>query len=199
MKLIQFNLQGDENIITPSERKVRSNLQKSIAKRLQGLSGAFRQSQKEYLARISAQKSGSTIQGLDFLSNNGNTTSNNNDLINDHNDFTSMQMMELENTEALVNERDAEITRIAQSIEELATIFKELAVLVIDQGTVLDRIDFNMEQVVEHTRQGIDQLIVADTHSKSNRPLKCVLILIVLIIIFAIILFYKWKRKLGFK
>ena len=36
---------------------------------------------------------------------------------------------------------------IAKSIEELATIFKELAVLVIDQGTILDRIDFNMEQV----------------------------------------------------
>ena len=36
---------------------------------------------------------------------------------------------------------------LAQSIEELSEIFKELAVLVIDQGTILDRIDFNMEQV----------------------------------------------------
>lgn len=197
--LRQFNLQGDEHVITPSERKVRSNLQKSIAKRLQGLSGAFRQSQKEYLARISAQKTGENIQGLDFLSTNGSKNSSNSDYMNESNDFTSVQLMELEDTEALVHERDEEITRIAQSIEELATIFKELAVLVIDQGTVLDRIDFNMEQVVEHTRQGIDQLVVADTHSKSNRPLKCVLILIVLIMIFAIILFYKWKRKLGFK
>ena len=34
-----------------------------------------------------------------------------------------------------------------KSIEDLSTIFKELAVLVIDQGTILDRIDFNMEQV----------------------------------------------------
>lgn len=44
--------------------------------------------------------------------------------------------------------RDQEIQHIARSIEELSQIFKELAVLVIDQGTVLDRIDFNMEQVV---------------------------------------------------
>ncbi len=36
---------------------------------------------------------------------------------------------------------------LAKSIEELSVIFKELAVLVIDQGTVLDRIDYNMEQV----------------------------------------------------
>ena len=44
-----------------------------------------------------------------------------------------------------VNERDTEIMRIAQSIEELAVIFKQLAVLVIDQGTILDRIDYYQE------------------------------------------------------
>jgi len=43
--------------------------------------------------------------------------------------------------------RDHEINAIVQSIEELSQIFKELAVLVIDQGTILDRIDYNMEQV----------------------------------------------------
>lgn len=37
--------------------------------------------------------------------------------------------------------------RIAQSIEELAHVMKHLAELVIDQGTVLDRIDYNMDQV----------------------------------------------------
>jgi syntaxin 16 len=31
-------------------------------------------------------------------------------------------------------------------------------VLVIDQGTILDRIDFNMEQVVERTQEGLVQL-----------------------------------------
>ena len=33
-----------------------------------------------------------------------------------------------------MDERDAEIVQIAQSIEELAAIFKELAAMVIDQG-----------------------------------------------------------------
>jgi hypothetical protein len=28
-----------------------------------------------------------------------------------------------------------------------ATVFKELAAMVIDQGTIIDRIDYNMEQV----------------------------------------------------
>lgn len=51
----------------------------------------------------------------------------------------------------MVAERDEEIRKIAESIQELSTIFKELAVLVIDQGTILDRIDFNMEQVLIKT------------------------------------------------
>lgn len=44
------------------------------------------------------------------------------------------------------------MTTISESIEELSSMFKELVVLVIDQGTILDRIDCNMEAVVEHTR-----------------------------------------------
>lgn len=48
--------------------------------------------------------------------------------------------------------RDTEIQRIAESIEELANIMKHLAGLVIDQGTILDRIDYNMDAAVEHTK-----------------------------------------------
>jgi hypothetical protein len=44
-----------------------------------------------------------------------------------------------------VKERDAEIKKTAQSIEELSGIFKELALLVIDRGTIADRIDYNLE------------------------------------------------------
>jgi syntaxin 16 len=54
----------------------------------------------------------------------------------------------VDDLEQVAAERDMEISRIATSIEELSAIFKELAVLVIDQGTILDRIDFNMEQVL---------------------------------------------------
>ena len=85
--------------------------------------------------------------------------------------FNDDQMAAVELAEVVVEERDAEIMRIASSIEELSTIFKELAVLVIDQGTVLDRIDYNMEQVVERTKQGMKELETAEKHQKSSRPL----------------------------
>lgn len=96
-------------------------------------------------------------------------------------------------TEA-VNSRDQEIANIAQSIEELGTIFKELAVLVIDQGTILDRIDYNMEAVVEHTKTGIQQLEKAEKHQKNARPMKCIICLLCLIFVLLIILVLKHRR-----
>ena len=57
-------------------------------------------------------------------------------------------MKELEDVEMNVDHRNQEIKKIWESVTELHTIFKELWVLVIDQGTMLDRIDYNVEQVV---------------------------------------------------
>lgn len=49
--------------------------------------------------------------------------------------------------DAFAQERDREVRNILQSINDLAQIMKDLSVLVIDQGTIVDRIDYNMEQV----------------------------------------------------
>ena len=94
-----------------------------------------------------------------------------------------------------VQSRDNEIVQIAKSIEELSSIFKELAVLVIDQGTILDRIDYNMEAVVEHTKEGIGQLEKAEKSQKNSRPLKCIICLSITIVILLFILVLKHRRR----
>lgn len=91
----------------------------------------------------------------------------------------------------LVNQRDEEIVRIAKSIEELAAMFKELAALIIDQGTILDRIDFNMEHALEDVKTGVEQLNKAEAHQKSAMSVKCIAALIVLIGILVIVLILK--------
>ena len=55
--------------------------------------------------------------------------------------------MRVDTMDAFAAERDREVRGILQSINDLAQIMKDLSVLVIDQGTIVDRIDYNMEQV----------------------------------------------------
>jgi len=180
--LTKNDLQNES--VSDSEATVRNNIQRSLAKKLQSLSMAFRSSQREYMTKLKMQKTG---DGFDFLSEEDpNKMKNNID-----SGFTEQQLAVLEQEEALVNERDEEINNIVKSIEELSAIFKELAVLVIDQGTILDRIDFNMEQVVEHTKEGVEQLEKAEKYQKSARSMKCIFCLIFMICIMFIVLILK--------
>ena len=63
------------------------------------------------------------------------------------------QMLRVEGMEAFAEERDREVRAILQSINDLGQIMKDLSTLVIDQGTILDRIDANMDQVCPMFRQ----------------------------------------------
>lgn len=190
--LKRFAKQGDEGSISDAELKVRKNMQSSIAKRLQGLSFAFRTSQKEYMGRLQSQKSGGGGKAFDFLSADPTKTTS---IQLDDQGFTSAQMAIVGDMEMLVDERDKEIGNIAKSIEDLAAIFKELAVLIIDQGTILDRIDYNMEAAVEHAKEGNVQLVKAETNQKNALPLRCVIVLVVLIFIMLAVLIWKHSPR----
>jgi syntaxin 16 len=189
--LKKFGNQGDEREISASERTVRRNIQSSNARELQELSLKFRSTQKQYMERVKAQKSGSGDAGFDYL----NAPEPQRSELDIDLGFTTAQMVVVEEAEDLVNARDEEIQQIAKSIEELAQIFKELAVLVIDQGTILDRIDFNMENAVEHAKEGVVQLEKAEEHQKNATGFKCICLLVVLIIIMLGVLI--WKHTDG--
>lgn len=49
--------------------------------------------------------------------------------------------------DAAIEQREREINDIAKGIIELSDIFRELQTMIIDQGTMLDRIDYNVEQM----------------------------------------------------
>lgn len=145
----------------------------------------FRQSQRKYLADVQVQKG---VGLTDTESRFGID-------LNETDQFSMQQMAIVDDLTEAVQSRDQEIAQIAQSIEELGSIFKELAVLVIDQGTILDRIDYNMEAVVEHTKTGIQQLERAERHQKNARPMKCIFCLMCTIGILLIILVLKHRRR----
>lgn len=150
-----------------TDRLVRVNTQRSIASRLQEISYQFRKRQHEYLQRLQVQKFGCDIFDVDEL---GCAKSEDNEVSNCfifcivhvlvsidtdticfyfYHQFGCSQRFDMafEMQRFKIKSRDEEIQRIAKSVAMLATVFKEVADMVIDQGTLIDRIDYNMEQV----------------------------------------------------
>jgi SNARE domain len=54
--------------------------------------------------------------------------------------------------EALIEERDEEIRKVVETIAELAQIMRDLSTLVVEQGTMLDRIDHNITETAMKVR-----------------------------------------------
>jgi len=148
-----------------------TNVQQSIAAELQKLSQEFRKQQKGYLQRLRKQQEvtalSPTFGGPSLLDDTGDYDAG----------FTESQILKSRESENLVAEREKDIQAIVRSVEELATIMRDLSVLVIDQGSVVDRIDYNMEQVATHVEEGVKELVKAEKHQKSSRMMLCIMFL----------------------
>lgn len=156
------------------------NIQRTIASKLQNLSLSFRKSQKQYLSKLKLQKGGKSSVFVDADDEEEDVESGLH--------LSEAEGMVLGDVKQDLHARDKEIQKIARSIEELTGIFKELAVLVIEQGTILDRIDYNMDMVVDQVDRANDELEKVVKSQKQGRPHKCIIILLIIIFVLLVLL-----------
>jgi hypothetical protein len=71
------------------------------------------------------------------------------------------QLVDQQLLEPDLRARDRELTEIAKSIATLAELFKDLSSLVIDQGTLLDSVEYNIEQTAVHMSESVKELDIA--------------------------------------
>lgn len=186
-----FHHDGQEfRSTTSADFLVKQNIKKQLAQELQELSSSFRKTQKAYLQQLRSQKGEggdiNDILGLNAPSSMPQPTTT---FLAGDQHMLLREVLDDETTEVV--ERDMEIQQIAKSIHELASIFQDLTTLVIDQGTMLDRIDYNMEHVQLKTEKGLEELIIADKYSENSRPFKCIMILIGVIVFEGLVLVMK--------
>ncbi|XP_058191300.1 syntaxin-43-like [Rhododendron vialii] len=174
----------------PSEdSNVRKNVQRSLATDLQNLSMELRKKQSTYLKRLRLQKEGP--DGIDLEMNlNGNNSRTAEDDLDDLG-FSEHQMTKLRKSEAFTAEREREIQQVVVSVNDLAQIMKDLSVLVIDQGTIVDRIDYNIQNVAATVEEGFKQLQKAEKTQKQGGMVKCATFLIIMCFIMLILLILK--------
>merc|ERR1719384_2889133 len=108
--------------------------------------------------------------------------------------FDEDQLKRLEQIELNASDRTQEILNIAKSVHELATLFQELSVLVVEQGSLLDRIDYNVEQTLDNLGKAKKHVDKANVYQKRSRSALCIIVLIMLILVAGFILVL---RQLG--
>lgn len=179
------------SVAGPSEdSNIRKNVQRSLATDLQNLSMELRKKQSTYLKRLRQQKEEGQ-DGIDIEMNlNGNRSRMEDDDL-EHMVFNEHQMAKLRKSEAFTAEREREIQQVVESVNELAQIMKDLSVLVIDQGTIIDRIDYNIQNVATTVDEGLKQLQKAERTQKQGGMVMCASVLIIMCFVMLVLLILK--------
>jgi syntaxin 16 len=183
-------LVGDVAHLSVKERTVRKNSMIMLAQELTQYSKAFRHAQKDFLKSLNEQSGKSSAFG--FADEEALKAATDEAHLDE--ELSEEQRMQLDEINARSNEREKEVLRVARSVHELSTLFSELNVLVIEQGTVLDRIDYNIEQTLVQVKSGVGELEGAEKHSRRALTCKCILILLITVIILIAILVYKKSK-----
>lgn len=107
----------------------------------------------------------------------------------------AQQRLQRNPNETIIAQREREIEDIAQGIIELANIFQELQTMVIDQGSMLDRIDYNVERMAVDMKAADKELTVATGYQKKSVKRKVILLLLLLVVGMIILLGLKLSSK----
>ncbi|XP_004370262.1 syntaxin-16 isoform X1 [Trichechus manatus latirostris] len=166
------------------EGQLLRNVVASLAQALQELSTSFRHAQSGYLKRMKNREE----RAQHFFDTSVPLMDDGDDNTLYDRVFTDDQLVLVEQNTLMVEEREREIRQIVQSISDLNEIFRDLGAMIVEQGTVLDRIDYNVEQSCIKTEDGLKQLHKAEQYQKKNRKMLVILILFVIIIVLTVIL-----------
>ncbi|OHW96681.1 SNARE domain-containing protein [Colletotrichum incanum] len=193
--------------ITSAEETMAKNIQISLASRVQDSSALFRKKQSAYLKKL---------RGMSGLGGGGGVPGDRGSTPQPSSSYMDPSMLEsdadrsfsqstlqatqqklLQSNDAAIIQREREIEDIAQGIIELADIFRDLQNMVIDQGTMLDRIDYNVERMATDVKGAEKELVVAAGYQKKTTKRKIILLLLLIIAGMIILLVIKPKKHGG--
>lgn len=94
---------------------------------------------------------------------------------------------EIDNTKTM-EIREKEVLGIVKSIVDLNQVYKDLSHMVEEQGTILDRIDYNVESTQTRVYQGYKELQKAERYQRANRKMYCIFMLSIATLIMIVLL-----------
>lgn len=170
---------------------LRDNVVSSLIFDLNNVLCEFRSSQSSYVKQLDARK-----RNVDsfLLSSDSQNSYESPFLLQDTSqtdgELTMDQIQQIVQNEQLIKERENEVIKISKSILELNSLFKDLASLVVDQGTILDRIDYNVEQSVLKIKTAHKHVQKA-YKSQQTCKMQCIIVLAAIAMFLMLILIFR--------
>ena len=111
---------------------------------------------------------------------------------NDNNNINNFLMTD--NSDLVLQRRDNELNLLLNSVNDLAEIFKDMQTLVMEQGSILDRIDYNIDIASTNVTSGKNSIVKANEYHKKNCFRNVIIVLLVCIFIEASLLIFKFIK-----
>lgn len=172
-----------------NEVQMLENLKKSYAGRIQGLLSNFRKLQNNYIKFLKEDDYEENTAPLLKRHEAQPPPPDAPDLLIEDYLRHALQQLQLtvhSTSEQLVLQREQEISKLAMGVLEVSSIFREMELLIIDQGTILDRIDYNLASAVEDLKGADKELVKGSLYQK--RTQKCKIIFLLTLIVFALLM-----------
>ena len=170
-----FNKEIEDDI----QNRIKTNMKQALLTNLTNFSKKFKVNQKIYSEKYK-DLVGEDDPTLDILNNTEENSSEN-----------KGGFLKMDDSKRL-KQRDNELSLLLNNVNELATIFKDIQTLVMEQGSILDRIDYNIDVAGENVIKSKKSLIKANEYHKQNCFRNIILVLIVIIFIEVFLLMFKF-------
>ena len=162
---------------------IKSNLQQALVEKVKEFSRKFKLNQEIYTKKYKE------LVGEEDPTNDLNTYMKEDEDNNQNDNF-----LMTDNSHQMLKKRDSELNQLLNSVNDLAGIFKDMQVLVMEQGSILDRIDYNIDIASTNVVKGKNSLIKANDYHKNNCFRNIIIVLLVCIFIEAFMLIFKFLK-----
>ena len=166
--------------------QIKDNMSQNILSELSTFSKKFKLNQELYSKKCKELVSEDDDKALEMYE----ISTNNLDNENDNNPGQNFLMDE--EPDQLLQDRENELNEVVRNMNNLQELFKDLHLIVIEQGTILDRIDYNIDVSYDNVSKGKKKIISANENHKSSCFRNVILFLLICIFTESLLILFKF-------
>ena len=184
VKICEINIKEISSIpdsnLSKIDCKIKDNIRINLSQKIHDFSYDFRKNEEQFMEKL--KKLGSNSSVIDDEDTSIKDFDKKHSNLSFIQDFSNSQL----------EKRNECINSLVISINELSSIFKDLQTVVQEQGTILDRIDYNIDIAWENTKKAHGHISEANKLQKQSCFRSVSIILMIIIFIESIIVINKF-------